>query len=144
MPEVVTCVLTCDDKILILKRSQNVGTYKGKWGGISGYVEKNEKPLQTAKKEIKEEAGLEKEDIKFIRKEKPIEIHDVHNKKEYNWIIHPFLFSTTKKNIKIDWENGEYKWIFPDEITKYQTVPGLKEIIHKLLKVEDGEAWRRW
>ncbi|MCJ7769713.1 MAG: hypothetical protein MUO92_04485 [Dehalococcoidales bacterium] len=40
LPEkhVVTCFLGCDGRILILRRSQAVGIFKGKWAGISGYV----------------------------------------------------------------------------------------------------------
>jgi 8-oxo-dGTP pyrophosphatase MutT (NUDIX family) len=48
------------DKLLILKRSDKVGTYKGLWGGVAGYVEENEEPYETALKEIKEEVGIEK------------------------------------------------------------------------------------
>lgn len=56
MISVVTCVLT-DKKgnILILKRSNKVRTYKGLWSGISGYIEENEKPIDTPFKEIREE-----------------------------------------------------------------------------------------
>jgi len=36
---VVTSFLEYDNKILILRRSQAVGTYQGKWAGVSGYIE---------------------------------------------------------------------------------------------------------
>ena len=41
MPKVVTCILQYKNKILILKRSNKVGTYKEMWGGVAGFVEEN-------------------------------------------------------------------------------------------------------
>ena len=60
MPKVVTCLLMKDSKLLILKRSDKVSTYKGLWGGVAGYIEEHEEPYETALKEIKEEVGIEK------------------------------------------------------------------------------------
>ena len=119
MPDVVTCLLIYNDKLLILKRSEKVRTYKGLWGAVAGYIEKNEKPYDTAIKEIKEEAGLNKNDIKFVKKVKPVRITDIHEGKKYDWVIHPFVFKIEKKGkIQIDWEHIEYAWIPPQNILK--------------------------
>ena len=37
--EVVTAFLRARGKILIVRRSRKVGTYQGRWSGISGYLE---------------------------------------------------------------------------------------------------------
>ena len=133
MPEVVTCLLEDNGKILILKRSLKVRTYKGLWGGVAGYVEEGETPLETAIKEINEEVGLEKEDVKLIRRIDPVKFTDFYEGEKYNWTIFPFLFSVDKKDkIKIDWEHSEFRWIIPLEIVNYDTVPHLKEIVMKI------------
>ena len=54
MPNVVTCLLENNGEILILKRSEEVGTYQELWGGVAGFVEEDEDPRETAVKEIKE------------------------------------------------------------------------------------------
>jgi 8-oxo-dGTP pyrophosphatase MutT (NUDIX family) len=133
MPKAVICLLEINGKILILKRSDKVSTYKGLWSGISGYVEHGENPYDAAIKEIREEVGIEAHDLELIKKEDPVHVKDVYKEKIYEWTIFPFIFKTTKKNeIHIDWENIEYKWILPEEIKEYKTVPYLKEIISKL------------
>ncbi len=133
MPKVVTCLLENKGKILILKRSSKVRTYKGLWGGVAGYVEEGETPLETAIKEIKEEVDLEKDDVEFIRRIAPIKFTDFHEGKKYDWTIFPFLFYVFKKDkIKIDWEHSELKWITPSDIINYDTVPHLKEIVLKI------------
>ena len=136
MPNVVTCLLINNDgELLILKRSKKVRTYKGFWSGIAGYVEKNEEPFETALKEIREEVGLGKEDVDFIKQGEPIEFSDFYEGNRYDWKIFPFLFKTEKKGkIQIDWENIEYRWILPSEIEKYDTVPHFKNVVSNLLK----------
>lgn len=135
MPKVATCLLTNDNgKLLILKRSNAVRTYKGLWGGVAGYIEENEEPYETAIKEIREEVGLEKDKISLIKQLDPIEFTDSYDGKVYDWKIFSFLFKIEKKSkIIIDWEHLEYRWIPPLEIEKYDTVPYLKEIVSMLL-----------
>ena len=135
MPRVVTCLLMNEDgKLLILKRSDKVKTYKGLWGGVTGYVEEGEEPYQTALKEIREEVGIKKEDVHLIKKGDNVEFTDFYEGKKYNWSIHPFLFRIEKKGkLQIDWEHSEYRWILPPDIVGYDTVPHLKEIISKII-----------
>jgi len=135
MPTVVTVLLINDEKkILILKRSNKVSTYKGMWGGVAGYVEENEEPYETATKEIKEEVGLEYKDVELLKQLDPISFTDFYEGKRYDWKIFSFLFKLKeKRKIKIDWEHSEYRWIAPSQIKKFDTVPHLKEIVSKLL-----------
>ena len=134
MPNVVTVLLINDEeKILILKRSNKVRTYKGLWGGVAGYIEENETPYETALKEIKEEVGLENEDVKFLKKFDPISFSDIYEGERYDWKIFSFLFKIKeKRKVKIDWEHTKYRWIAPFQIKKFDTVPHFKDIVSKL------------
>ena len=135
MPSVVTCLLKHNGKLLILKRSDKVRTYKGLWGGVAGYVEEDETPYETAVKEIKEEVGIERGNVRLIKKSYPVKFTDCYNGKKYDWIIYPFLFTIEKDiKVKIDWEHTEFRWILPSEIEKYNTVPHLKEIVSKIFE----------
>ena len=121
---VVTCFLQFQGKILILRRSEKVGTYRGRWAGVSGYVEKS--PDEQTLTEIGEETGLGKEDVKLVRRGEPLEVIDAEIGKR--WVIHPYLFQITDPSkVKIDWEHKESRWIDPEDIGEYETVPGLKE-----------------
>ena len=135
MVKVASSLLVNDEgKLLILKRSEMVKTYKGQWGVVAGYVEENEKPYQTAIKEIKEEVGLEKNDVNLVKQYGPVEFTDVYEGKSYDWQIYVFVFIIKKNSkINIDWEHIEKRWILPSEIGEYNTVPFLKEIVTKIL-----------
>ncbi len=124
--EVVTSILVHDGKILLLRRSNKVSTYRGKWAGVSGYKE-NLSPVDAARKEIIEETGIN--DAKLIREGGFIYVRDGKRL----WKIHIFLWEIKSDNISIDWEHTTYQWIKPEEIKNFETVPGLKDVLERLL-----------
>jgi nicotinamide-nucleotide amidase len=133
--QVVTSFLLSNGKILILRRSDRVGTYRGRWGAVSGYVEKS--PDQQALIEIKEETGLGVNDIELICKGDTVTVRD--DKLKTRWIVHPYLFHVKdQEKIKLDWEHKESKWISPGEIEDYDTVPQLKETLDAAMARQYG------
>lgn len=121
--QVVTIFLECQGKVMIVRRSEQVGSYPGYWSGISGYLEGN--PLDHAMVELREETGLVSQELTLIRQADPLEIMDAI--KGVLWRIHPFLFAIQEPTrICLDWENVEYRWILPEELPQFQTVPSLE------------------
>jgi len=47
--------------------------------------------------------------------------------------VYPFLFAVEDPVIKLNWENSEYRWVSPLEITQYMTVPSLDKVLASLL-----------
>lgn len=134
----MTCILENNGKILLLKRSNLVSTYRGLWGGVAGYVEEYEDPYDTALKEISEEAGIDPEAVMLVKKGDPVEFSDTYEGKRYDWVVYPFLFHVDDKSlVRIDWEHEEYQWVLPSEVRKLDTVPGLEEVIMHLLGITD-------
>ena len=127
----VSCFLESDGKILILRRSGQVGTYQGRWAGVSGYIETTAD--EQALTEIEEETSLSGDDIKLIRKGKPLTVED--DKLGVKWVVHPYLFHIKDRDkIKIDWEHKEARWIHPGDIDNFETVPRLKETLARVYK----------
>ena len=127
---VVTCFLESGGRILLLRRSRQVGSYQGKWAGVSGYVEAP--PDEQAFTEINEETGLDIDEIELVKKGEPLAIDD--EELSTRWVVHPFLFHVnTPEKVKIDWEHKEFKWIETTDIDKYDTVPGLKDTLERVL-----------
>ena len=129
---IVTSFIKNDDKILILKRSDKVKSMKCLWAGISGIIENNETPLTRAKIEIFEEAGIHEEQIELLKAIQQIKISSPQYK-NHEWNIFPFLFKAKNPEIKLNWENSDFKWIEPNEIKNYETVPELEKILFSLL-----------
>ena len=134
---VVTCFLESDGEILILRRSRKVGSYRGRWAGVSGYVEST--PDEQAFTEIIEETGLEQEDVELCRKGEPLQVED--EQLGTRWIVHPYFFHVKNRDkIQTDWEHVETKWISPPDISKYTTVPRLQETLERVYPLLKKEA----
>lgn len=132
--KIVTSFLKFGNRILILRRSEEVSTYKGRWGGVSGFIEKDEKPLERAVTEIKEETGLTKNDFELMKEGRSFSFNDENEELGIKWVVHPFLFRTKNKNVKIEKEHFEFKWIKPDELEQYFTIPKLEESLRRVLE----------
>ena len=129
---IVTSFLNHNDKILILKRSQQVRTMKGLWSGVSGIIENNEMPIKRARIEIFEEVGIKEQNVELIKSGKEISVESPQYK-NHQWVIFPFLFQTEISDIKLNWENSEFRWIHVNELKEFNTVPSLEKILLTLL-----------
>ena len=105
---------------------------KGLWAGISGIIEGNEEPLYRAKKEISEETRISESQISLL-KSVPHMRTDSPQYVDHEWIIYPFLFSVREPFVRLNWENSDYRWIYPEEISKFETVPSLDKVLSSLL-----------
>ncbi len=139
---VVTAFLMEQGKVLLLRRSNRVGTYRGAWAGISGFVER--KPVEQAYLELEEEVGLSKRDCVLQKSGKPLRVRD--EALQRLWVIHPFLFQKiSPRPVRLDWEHKEYRWICPWTIDTFSGVPGLTEALHAVLplfppEIQEGKS----
>ena len=129
--KIVTSFLRDSEKILLLKRSEKVKSMKNLWAGISGIIEDNEKPIKRAKIEILEEVGIEESDITLMKEGNKILIESPQYA-NHQWEVYPFLFSCTNKEIKLNWENSDSRWIRINELNNFTTVPSLDRVLARL------------
>jgi len=135
--KVVTSFIRYRGKILLLRRSEKVGTYKGKWAGVSGYLEEHT-PLAQALKEINEETGLTGSQLTLVSSGRPLEVPD--RKLGFSWLVHPFLFETGEpEGIRLDWEHVEMMWVEPALLRQLPTVPKLAETYEQCLFEHEDE-----
>ncbi len=130
--KIVTSFLSYNDKFLILKRSNQVRSMNGLWSGVSGVIEKNEAPIKRARIEICEELGISEKHVTLIKSNNEL-IVESPQYKNHQWLIFPFLFKTDKNEIKLNWENSEFKWIDVNQLKEFNTVPNLEKILFSLL-----------
>jgi len=125
------------DEVLILRRSGRVRTYKGRWAGVSGYLEGGpEAAEEQARREIQEETSLA--DVELLRAGEPFTFDDPEL--DTRWTVHPFLFRVRPgAAIAIDWEHTELRWVRPRSLGRHRTVPRLKESLARVYPpTQDG------
>lgn len=117
--DVVTCVLRHDGRVLLTRRSDAVGTYAGRWAGVSGYVEgEPADAVEDARREIAEETGL---DATLVRAGEPLDVDD----RDRRWTVHPFLFAAADRDVTPNEELADWEWVHAPAMRERETVPGL-------------------
>jgi len=127
---VVSCFLLRFDqneqRLLIVQRSQRVGSYQGHWAAVSGFIEPGVTPEEQAYTEIREETSLQRDQVRLLKRGAVVEYNDAAIGR--HWIIHPFLVEVLASDaIHTDWEAQQMRWIHPSELSNYETVPLLAE-----------------
>src|SRR6266702_8063644 len=125
-----------EPRILIVRRSQRVGSYQGHWAGISGFIEPGVTAEEQAYTEIREETGLQKEQVRMLKRGAVVEHVDPALGRHF--YVHPFLFNVlTPDAIQTDWEATEMRWISPSHLKDYETVPKLPEAYESAVNGEE-------
>lgn len=117
-PVGVTAVIIKKNKLLLAKR-RNLPfiANPGIWTFIAGARGRNEDHLDAAYREIAEEIGLERRELKLIAKPQKVRLFDAVRKNR-EWIDVLFVFKTDSSDIKLNFENREYRWATMSDIER--------------------------
>ena len=77
--------------------------------------------------EVREETGLR--GIVFRSAADPVLARDGATM----YLVHPFLFDAPSRRVHLDWENVEHRWIPPEELHRFATVPRLMDVVAGVL-----------
>ena len=119
---VVTVFLRNRGEVLLFRRSDDVGSYPGQWGAVTGHVE-NDDPHASALAEIEEETGLHEHDVTLVQQGSSFTVED--EDRGTRWQVHPFLFDTNTRSIETNWETETAEWAAPTALLRRNTVPDL-------------------
>ncbi|MEM0201362.1 MAG: NUDIX domain-containing protein [Candidatus Micrarchaeaceae archaeon] len=136
-PGIAAIIINKKSKLILLIKRRNIPIIqnRGIWSFLFGGKEKNETYLETAYREIKEEISFNKNDLKLMYKPVKTLIKDTRYKK--SWYNHLFIFTTDRSDIKLSFENSNYRWANPKDIfseTNYKNVFSKRKEIEILIK----------
>ncbi|PRW20650.1 initiation factor 2B related [Chlorella sorokiniana] len=137
--QVVTAFIQrpADGNVLVVLRSDKVGTYKRYWGAVSGGVEPGDRSLvERCRQEILEEVGFAADQVQLVHSGRPLIVDD--GRLHFN--IHPFLFRLNQGDAKVqlNWENIDTSWVPPAGVRQLRAVPLLAETLERLLLEDDS------
>jgi len=113
-------------EILLGKRSKKVLSYPGIWGLPGGMADYGEKVEETAKREVKEELGV---DIEIIRKAKNTYENIPTKECKFHSVDIPCYAKIINGTPKSKDETQEVKWFKPSEIRNMKLAYGQKGIL---------------
>lgn len=116
--EVALVIVEEAGKYLVLKRSEQKSS-PGYWTFVSGRVEEDETVEEAAVREVKEEAGLEGE---IVKHGDPY----ISQGELGFWQLHPILMKADSRDVELNWEHSEYRWVSLDEVKGLKTLGDMK------------------
>ncbi|MCI4348855.1 MAG: NUDIX domain-containing protein [Thermoplasmata archaeon] len=120
---VVTAFLENDaGRILLLRRSSKVRTFRGWWAAVSGTME-GTGVLAEARREISEELGVAPSELESPAIGKHLLVRNAAR----IFRIHPCRFRVHDPHVVLNWEHTRSTWIRPGEIAQFRVVPKLAE-----------------
>ena len=125
-----------DFKFLILKYGL------GHWDFTKGNVEKGESELETVKREVLEETGIDKIEIIDGFKERVGYYYRMKGNLIYKTVNY-YLARTDQKEVKLSYEHEDYAWVTVDEALKYIKHKNSIDVLNKAyqyLKNKGGET----
>jgi ADP-ribose pyrophosphatase YjhB (NUDIX family) len=114
------------NEILLGKRSAKSFVYPNTWGLPGGMADYGEKVEETAKREVKEELGI---DIKIIRKSPNIYQNLPNKESKFHSVDIPHYAKIIKGVPKAKDETSEVKWFKPSEIKNMKLAYSHKDIL---------------
>ncbi len=124
---VVVVIVKWENEILLLKRSQEVRTNRGRWGFVAGYMDELKPVVEKGIEELKEETGITKNEVSSISR-----------KGVYRWeyseggiefISHLVLAVLDEKpRVSLSWEHTSYRWVEIDKASNLLSSHTLAEL----------------
>lgn len=130
---VVNVYIRHQGRYLIVKRSNDVGYYRGRWAVVSGHAVSGVSVIDQAYHEAAEEAGLRRSQLKLVRIGKTVRREDPGIGK--TWLITPVLMESSTARVKLDWEHTACRWIKLKDFPVTRSYPGIAQQF-KILKLE--------
>jgi isopentenyldiphosphate isomerase len=124
---VINCVVQFKEKILLVKRSSDMNYYPNVWHGIAGFLDDNLGVENKVREELRGELGLTEKNIVSIKLGDAIEVEAPQYNK--TWIINTVLAVVNTDKVQLDWEAQEYIWVKPNEVIRFDLLPGFEKVI---------------
>lgn len=125
------CFVTHGDDVLLLKRAPHKRVFPNKYNGVGGHVERDEDVLTGAVREIKEETGLDVQNVLFCG------CSHVDVGQDTGILVMIFRAEATSRAF-VDSNEGKLAWIPQADVLALDLVEDLPVVMPRVLAMEPG------
>jgi 8-oxo-dGTP pyrophosphatase MutT (NUDIX family) len=132
--EIILAVVRREDLLCVVRRSQLVGSARGQWGVVTGFLEPAVQPLEQALQELEEELSLRPPHVSLVRALPAVDLVSAASGKLFR--VHPFLFESATTNVVLNWEHDAVEWHTPSRLLDPDCVGWQAPLVRALLDLE--------
>lgn len=147
-PRTLTFLLNGDD-VLLIKRSPNARLFPGMYNGVGGHVERGEDVLSSARREVREETGLDVPDLSLR-----CLLHVDEGADQPGALVFVFVGHTERRDVS-DSDEGTLHWVPLARLGELNLLPDLPPLLARILSphsqtliiarstiLTDGSGWK--
>lgn len=124
----VGALIVNGSRILLIKRAFEPSA--GKWSIPGGAVELGERVEEAVRREVREEVGIEIEDVELLGIYDSI-VRDSNGDVKYHYVIVEYLARARSPEVTPSGEVAGYAWVSLDELEKLEITPSLRETLRR-------------
>ena len=132
IPRALCFVLNGDD-ILLMKRAAHRRIFPNRYNGVGGHIERDEDPLTSIRREIKEETGLDVHSIRLRT------IHNINAGAETGIVMFVFTAISDTRAFVDPGIEGTLHWVNRSELMNLELVEDLPIILERILTMGDDD-----
>ncbi len=126
------CFVLNDDHLLLMKRAPHKRVFPNRYNGVGGHIERDEDPLTSARREIKEETGLEVRDVRLRA------IYNIDAGEATGIVLFVFTAVSDTRDVTANLE-GTLHWIPLADVYALDLVEDLPLLLPRILPMQPDD-----
>jgi 8-oxo-dGTP diphosphatase len=127
------CFVMNGDDVLLMKRSPHRRVFPNRYNGLGGHIERDETPIEGAIREIKEEAGVDVEDIFLCG------VHMIDTAQETGILLFTYRATTNQRDVIADEREGTLEWVNQRDALSLDLVEDLPSVLPRVFEAKRGD-----
>lgn len=124
----------CGDRVLLMKRGPHKRIFPNRYNGLGGHVERDEDPYSSARREVREESGLDVTNLTLRG------IHHIDAGAESGILMFVFTAEADDRMSLSHSHEGTLEWMALDRIFALDLVEDLPHTLSRILAMGPGDA----
>jgi 8-oxo-dGTP diphosphatase len=128
------CFVRNGDDILLMKRAAHRRVFPNRYNGVGGHIERDEDPFTSARREIKEETGLDVRELRLCA------VYNIDAGEATGILLFVFTALSDSREFRDPGIEGRLHWIARDRVMQLDLVEDLPQLLPRVLAQRADDA----